>query len=313
MVLIAVAGGTSPTLGRAIVTAINEGASNKAVILSSRSVSTSKYGSEVRTVDYSSVSSLHAALEDAHTVISVLKIVGPQAVEYETNLLQAAKAAGVKRFAPAAFENGPLATEHVTILAATKPVVWQACLSSGLEVARFSGGMFMDYLALGPGREEATEGLVDEPIIWDVCVAKVEMPVQDDGMAPKLTMTSLRDVGRFVAAACELPEGTWRESMQMVGETVAVDEVTRLFEEVTGRKMEVTTVGREELRQRADTIEGFGSTREEIFKKMVSEINLLVLEEKVDMCVLKPMVNELCPNVRPISVREMIQMAWGRV
>lgn len=311
MVLIAVAGGTSPTLGRAIVSAINGETNNNAIILSSRPSEGTKYGCEVCTADYGSIPSLVNALSGVHTVISVLKIVGPHAVEYETNLLHAAKAAGVRRFAPAAFENGPLATVRVTILAMNKPAVWQACLDSGLEVARFSGGMFMNYLALGSGIDDATQGLFDEPIIWDVSAGKVEMPVREDGTAPKLTMTSLRDIGRFVAAACEMSEGRWEGSMQMVGQVVAVDEVTQIIEEVTGRRMEVMTVRADELRRRVEGIEGFGRTRATIFQKMVSEINLLVLEEKADMCVLKPVVNEMCPQIKPMSVREMVQLAWG--
>lgn len=312
MVLVAVAGGTSPTLGHAIVTAINSTSSNPAVILSSRKPDTPTcFDSEIRTVDYGSLTSLQAALHDIHTVISVVKIIGPLAVEHETNLLHAAKAVGAKRFAPAAFENGPLATEQVTILAMTKPAVWRACLESGLEVARFSGGMFMNYLALGSDRKEAVQGLIDEPIIWDIPAGRVEMPVKDNGKAPKLTMTSLRDLGRFVAAACELPEGAWRGSMQILGQTVGVDEVTRIIEEVTGRTMEVSTVDARELQRRAEIVEGFGKTRREIVSKMVSEINLLVLEERENMCLLRPVVNELCPHVKPMTVREMVQMAWG--
>lgn len=311
MVLIAVAGGTSPTLGRAIVTAISENTRNTAIILSSQTNLTSKHGAEVRTVDYSSLASLSSALQDIHTVISVVKIQAPQAVEYETNLLYAAKDAGVKRFAPSAFENGPLATERVTILSLNKPAVWQACLDSGLEVARFSGGLFMNYLALGSKREEAEQGLVDAPIIWNIPAGKIEMPVKDDGTAPRLTTTSLRDIGRFVAAACELLEGSWRENMEMVGETVGIDEVTALIEGFTRRKVKVITVGRKELQRRADGIEGIGSTREEILTKMVSEINLLVLEEKEGMCLLRPVVNGLCPDIKPMSVREMLEEAWS--
>lgn len=149
MVLVAVTGGTSPTLGKAIVTAISGNAKSTAVILSSQFGPTSRYGAEIRTINYASVPSLTAALQDVHTVLSVVKILCPQAVEYETNLLRAAKAAGVKRFAPSACENGLLATARVTILATNKPVVWQACLTSGSDVVRLSGGMSMDHFALG--------------------------------------------------------------------------------------------------------------------------------------------------------------------
>lgn len=199
----------------------------------------------------------------------------------------------------------------MTILALNKQAVWRACLESGLEVTRISGGMFMNYLALGSGREATEQGLIDDKVIWDVPAGRVEMPVKADGSAPRLMMTSLRDLGMVVAAACDLEEGRWRESMEIVGETVGIHDVTRVIEEVTGRRMEVSTVGTEELQRRVDAVEGFGGTREEIFRTMISEINLLVLEEMEGMCVLRPVANELCPHIRPMGLREIIQAAWG--
>lgn len=141
MVTIAIAGGTSPTLGRSIVSAIAK-TPNTAVILTRQSSNApqSKYGAEVRQVDYTDNDSLVAALKGVHTVISVLKIPGPEWSTYQINLLNAAKAAGVKRFAPSEFENGPLADGKVDILG-LKPIVWKECEASGLECARFSGGM----------------------------------------------------------------------------------------------------------------------------------------------------------------------------
>lgn len=141
MVKIVIAGGTSPTLGRSIVTAIAHTV-NTPVILTRQSLDApaSKYGAEVRQVDYTDHSTLVDALKDVHTVISVLKIPGPEWATYQINLLNAAKAAGVKRFAPSEFENGPEADGRVDILG-LKPGVWKECTESGLECARFSGGM----------------------------------------------------------------------------------------------------------------------------------------------------------------------------
>lgn len=141
MVKIAIAGGTSPTLGRSIVTAIAQ-TTNTPIVLTRQSpkAPTSKYGAEVRQVDYIDEQSLFNSLRDIHTVISVLKIPGPEWVTYQINLLYAAKRAGVRRFAPSEFENGPDADGRVDILG-LKPVVWKECVESGLECARFSGGM----------------------------------------------------------------------------------------------------------------------------------------------------------------------------
>lgn len=146
MVKVAVAGGTSPTLGRSIVSAIAQ-TSNEAIILTRKSPNapTTKYGAKVRQVDYTDHKSLVAALRDVHTVISVLKIPGPEWATYQINLLHAAKEAGVKRFAPSEFENGPLADWRVDILA-LKPGVWKECEQSGLECARFSGGMSVELM-----------------------------------------------------------------------------------------------------------------------------------------------------------------------
>ena len=315
---IAIAGGSSPTLGRSIVTAISQ-TSNTPIILSRLTNSpppTTLYDAEVRPVDYTSHSSLVSALDGVHTVISVLKIPGPEWLTYQINLLQAAKKAGVKRFAPSEWENGPLADGKVELLA-LKPIAWQECMKSGLECTRFGGGMFMNYLGLGRDfgedeelEQEVLQGFVDVPVIWDIAAGVAEVPVKADGSTPKITLTDIRDIGRFVAAACELPDGEWAGSMEMVGETISLDEVTELIEEVSGRKLERRPDDREALQQRVDGIEGIGRTREEMVTKMISQINLCTLEEQEGMCILRPVVNRLCPGVRPSSVRQFLVKCW---
>lgn len=109
MALIAVAGGSSPSLGRVIVQAIKAG-KNIPIILSRSSKSNASkgecYGAEVRYVDYSSQDSLIQALKGIETIICVLKIAGPEWSTVQLNLLKAAEVAGVKRFAPAEFGLG---------------------------------------------------------------------------------------------------------------------------------------------------------------------------------------------------------------
>lgn len=97
----------------------------------------------------------------------------------------------------------------------------------------------------------------------------------------------------------------------MVGQTVAFDEGSRVIEEVTGKKLKVGKVGSNELKRRADSIDGFGKTRDEILTKMISQIDLLVIEEQEGMYLLRPVVNELCPEIKPMSVREMVEDAWS--
>jgi hypothetical protein len=316
--VIAIAGGTSPTLGRSIVTAIKD-TPNTPIILtrkSSKPSSTTVEGVEVRPVDYIDHASLVEALKGVHTVISVLKIPGPEWLEYQVNLLRAAVDAGVKRFAPSEFENGPLMDGKVDLLG-LKPPMWQQCEASSLECTRFSGGIFMNYLGIGKDfgydeerQQDVMQGFVDVPVIWDIAAGIAEVPVKSDGTTPKITMTEIGDIGRFVAAACMLPDGKWQTSMEMVGETVDVDEVTEMIEAVTGKTMERRPVDTVVLQQRADTMEGIGDSREEIVTKMISQINIAAIEDQVGMCVLHPTVNELCPQVRPISVKEYLSKCW---
>ena len=272
----------------------------------------------MRYVDYTSVSSLTSALQGVETVISVLKIPGPEWITYQLNLLTAAKEAGVKRFAPAEYEIGPVALGKVDILA-LKPPVWEACEKSELECARFCCGMFMNYLGLGHKFEgkmrkkekELLHGFQDEPMIWDVGKRKAELPVKDDGTFPAVTLTEIGDIGRFVAAACELPLGKWEKTMSMVGDTINVDEVVGLLVKYVGASFEVSKVGRQELQSRADSVQGIGSSREELLKKMTAQIEMVILEEEVQACVLDPVINRLCPSVKPYNVDSYLEQLYS--
>ena len=319
MVLVAVAGGTSPTLGRSIVTALAQTA-NTPVILSrakpGASAPATVYGAEVRYVDYASHDSLVAGLRGVHTVISVLKIPGPDWSTHQLNLLAAAEAAGARRFAPSEFELGPLGDGRVDILGLKLPV-WDACNAArkrgAMETARFQNGAFMNYLGLGvpKEKEELLHGFVDEPIVWDVEKMRAELPFKADGSAPRITMTEIGNIGRFVAAACELEDGRWEEDMSMVGETIGLDEVVRLIEDIRGGGMRVTTVDKEELERRAASIQGMGTTREEIVTKMTSQFELAMIEERSGLSVLEPIVNKLCPKVKPVTTKEYLEKCWS--
>ena len=267
-------------------------------------------------MDYDDLESLVTALKGVHTVISVLKIPGKEWASYQINLLNAAKQAGVKRFSPSGFEAGPLAGRKVELLKGKLPVRG-ACLAGGLEVTRFNSGMFMNHLALGRdlGDDDQRKlkvlgGFNDEPVIWDIAAGKVEEPVKDDGSSPRITLTLIDDIGKFVAAACELPEGAWEHDMGMVGENIAISDVTRLLEKVTGEKLDVDKINREQLDARVDSIDGCGSSLFEVLTKLGSQLALLMLEEKEGMMVMAPMVNRLCPQVKPMGVEQYLQWCW---
>ncbi len=65
--------------------------------------------------------------------------------------------------------------------------------------------------------------------------------------------------------------------MEMVGRQVRVDDVLRLFEQEA--KFEVTTVIREELKRRAEGMDGTGSNFGEVVSKLVVSSILMMTEE----------------------------------
>jgi hypothetical protein len=324
--LVAVAGGTSPTLGTAIVNALAESTTCTPVILSrlnqggqqpQTKTSSSGIPISIRYVEYNNTTSLVNALRDVHTVISVIKIPGPDWATYQINLLNAATQAGVKRFAPSEFEQGALADGKVDIIGFKLPV-WESCKESGLEVARFECGGFMNAMLVSalknPRWDDRTRerintalhGLNDEDILWNLEYERAEDIVKDDGTSPRITLTKIGDVGRFVAAACELPDGSWKSSMSMVGETLTVAEVSKTIEDITGVQLKRSTIDANGLRRRVDSIQGVGTNPVDIVKKLWTQLELVIIEDTEGAGWLAPVVNELCPRVKPSTVREYL-------
>ncbi|KAK7608313.1 isoflavone reductase family protein [Phyllosticta paracitricarpa] len=329
MAIVAVAGGSSPTLGHAIVSATSL-TPNTPVILSrqtadtpppdpetnlSTSTSISRATGaaiETRYVDYASSTSLAAALAGVHTVICVLRIAdSDEWAAVQTRLLRAAEAAGCKRFAPSEFGFGA-AEKDVAVTGAAKERVWAACRASRLECTRFSCGIFMNYLALGrsfassEAREVALAGLQDDPFLFDFQRGIAELPVNATGAFPRVSFTLLHDVGRFVAAACLLTEGSWLEQMSMVGETMRLDDMVELVKNALGIELELVAIGEEELRRRADGIQGTGETSQEVHRKIVAQLDLAMLDDK---SALEPVCNQICFLVKPMGIKEFLQIS----
>jgi len=169
--------------------------------------------------------------------------------DVQLRLLRASLKVGVTRFAPAEFGCGPSATPHVGMLSAQMPV-WEACRAAvrdakadgrDFEWAGFHVGLFMNYLGYGCKDEfNALAGKSnDGEFVFYMKDRKAKIPLTKDGKIPRMTLTEIGDVGRFVSAACNLPHGEWKENFGMVGSTVGMDELVRVIEEVRGREMDV--------------------------------------------------------------------------
>lgn len=120
---------------------------------------------------------------------------------------------------------------------------------------------------------------------------------------PRCTLTEVRDVGRFVAAACLLPAGAWKEDFSMVGETLGLDDVVKIAERVRGRNMDVQLKEFEKVVSEKES-ENDG------YRRFWYELEEMMARDCVGEGVLEPVLNELCPNVRPIGVEEYVRRYW---
>lgn len=230
---------------------------------------------------------------------------------FQLNLLAAAEQAGVKRFAPSEYALPPSSQTEVEFdktKLETWEVVARAVEEGRIDAARFPTGMWMNYLAVGAPfcqmeglagfREGAFLFHLDEDRPW------VEVPVLSDGSGayPRVSMTDIRDIGRFVAAAVEMEEDWGGRVLGMVGETMGFREVVELVERWVGREIEVREVNEGELREVVRTA-GAG----EFMKRMEAQICLVGCR---DGFVVEPVLNRIT-GIRPMSITGFVERYWG--
>lgn len=346
---LALAGGTSASLGRAIVSAIlaNQQSKSWNIVILSRSTRTPTWlraldpeaqRHTIKAVDYASISSLASALEGVHTVISVTGAYDGSQAQTQINLLDAAVKAGCKRFAPSQYGFGRFGWKDVPSLAWMNQGVSEACgtRKGEIEISYFNQGAFMEYLGIGMypvselavdegealklmgqgggymfGEDSACAGLQRLGPLGDGSGAYLlglrngiaELPVKADGQWPRITLTSLRDVGRFVAAALDLPK--WEEDMDMVGDTLTMGELLRHAEEVTGKSFEVQKLDPATIERKMASLQ-----QDDYMGILWSEFNFAYTRDGDDEVVLRPVLNQLCPEVRPIGVRAYLAKYW---
>ena len=115
-------------------------------------------------------------------------------------------------------------------------------------------------------------------------------------------MTEIGDIGRFVAAACSLPK--WERNFGMVGETLRMDDVVRLIEGVREKKMDVEFRTPEQVRN--------GKERETNPARMFWwELEEMYSRDQEDEAVIRPVLNEVCPHVKPMSVQDYLRKYWA--
>ncbi|KAJ5861905.1 uncharacterized protein N7529_009215 [Penicillium soppii] len=315
---VAIAGGTSRTLGYSIVSALLATQGRYTPVILSREASITKKHShgehevEVRYVDYHSHTSLIAALNDVDTVISVLLIPGPEWVTVQLNLLYAAEAAGCQRFAPSEFAFTSSANTMVDVLDA-KNVVWEAVQTlvdeHRIDAARFPCGMFMNYLGMGcpdsGRREEALAGFEEGPFLFHLENNEspwIEVPLRSDKSFPSLTMTDIHDIGRFIVAALDITEPWAGRELGMAGDTLSFKDLITICQRYVQRPIDVRALTESQLQARLSTL-----APNKIIPRMECQLAIVCARNS---SVVPPILNHSC-SVKATTVEDYMQRYWG--
>lgn len=338
MVKVAIAGGTSPTLGRALVEAILATSKHEVIILSRQPSTTSrKHGASIVSVDYESPEKLADVLSShhIHTLISVLKINDPtEMLNYHTYLLTAAARARVSRFILSDWSLAPPSHSQVDLLSHKHDLhlLGQTHMSTAataathvVECSTLHPGGFLEYFAQDCPHPELQAGLTDDLMLSYIDIANRHLivPTTSSGEPAVITMTSLLDVGRFVAAALDLPPGSLTGQIGMAGTNITYTAIIEILNTLNPPiVVKPRTITAKECEVIADE-------KGRVFEAKMKdgEVDVVALKERMVAqivgCQCREVkgggrvnggaitLNDLCPQVKPIDVADFLTRAWS--
>lgn len=311
MVVVAVAGPSSG-LGLTFVQVAAQDSSvlqkHKFVLLSrSAQPQWGPKGIESRQVDYTSHEQLIKALEGVHTVLCFIGMYGGS--ETPIALINAAKEAGVTRFAPA--EYGGHGSYDVIDAWSQKKVIWDAAKDAGFEVTNFECGIFMNILGTGTpkpltlegeqtgyktGEEEALAGL--RPWNYVINMKSGTADFVQDG-STKLVLTDTRDIAKFVLASLDLE--LWPEKLGMQGSVTSFKDIVAFVEKVQARKFLIKENSHAELEAQTQADPG---------KAFYNQSRVAISNR---WAMVEPDLNKAFPHIKPVTMEEYVDRWWSGV
>ncbi|KAK7056241.1 hypothetical protein VNI00_002793 [Paramarasmius palmivorus] len=165
-----------------------------------------------------------------------------------------------------------------------------------LEWTKFVCGVFHNYFAFGCGKEdEAMKYLRRHPVRIDGSTLKADIP--GDGER-KVSFTAAEDMGRFVAEATQLEE--WPEKLDMAGDIKSYNEIVKIFEDVTGKKLQVRY-------KTEDDVLSLLKLPPQGFSHGFHMADMNVIRGRVEQ---GRTLNEMFPGVKPIGIKDFVEKWW---
>lgn len=232
----------------------------------------------------------------------------------------------------------------VSLLKMATDGVWEACLErerqGKISIARFNEGMHMNYLGIGArgdasgrtephqedsqlgnmrdnggyaaGDDELCQGVDKEGDMPDrtgsflisPSTYSAELLVTDDDQSPLITMTAIRDVGRFVAAALNLKE--WQHDMNIKGDTQRLDQILAMLEATRSSKYKVVKLSSQQIQDQINAL----CMPQEMMKGLWLELKLMLTRNADGEGFLRGNVNTMCPEIEATRIQEYIEWAW---
>ncbi|KAI0377878.1 NAD(P)-binding protein [Hypomontagnella monticulosa] len=232
MVNVTIAGG-SGQVSREIIDALLAAKKHRITILSRREVpTTTTIAPEIQwqVVDYDDKKLLVEALRGTHTLLSFVQILSDPDQKSQKNLIDAAIAAGVRRFAPS--EYGSKGTVDMAWWYGKEKVreYLEEVNANGkvLEYTLFQPGLFLNYLAY----PHKTAKYVDP--LQSVFDFEHKRAIVVDGHEDAIiTLTSVADLAAVVAKAVDY-EGAWPKIGGIRGNRVTFSQIVEIGRRVRG-------------------------------------------------------------------------------
>ncbi|KAK6361029.1 hypothetical protein TWF730_007144 [Orbilia blumenaviensis] len=244
MVEITIAGG-SGQVSQEIIDVLIESKNHTITVLTRKATppTSTSPGISWKTVDYGNREQLIKALHGTHTLLSFIQILSDPDQISQKNLIDAAIAAGVKRFAPSEYGSKGVVNmpwwygkqkirEYLEAVNEKEQV---------LEYTLFQPGLFLNYLAFPHKTSKHVNPL---QTIFDFHNKRaIVVNGHEDAV---ITFTSVKDLAAIIAKAIDY-EGTWPTSGGIIGNRVTFRELLKIGQKVRGQPFCIDYVDIDEL------------------------------------------------------------------